>query len=237
VSPSAVKSFELGRRHPKESTLNALIDALGLTRDEANPMRRAAGHPDDWFALFQDRYPSDTMDIAADVRKYDWPVFITNQAIDVVYANSAFEAAMGVDLSREFRGPGERNFLAQASNPRFVGNFANFDELVTYMIGLVKGDPRWHQSVQNPAPWMQGAMQKFLAGDQKLVQRVLELWSTAPPLPHRARHTYTVQLRAGSSTLRLQGSTSIADLWNELSWNEWVPEDGATWEALTSLRK
>lgn len=238
ISPSAVKAFENGRRYPKAATLNALIDALGLSRDEASPILQGAGHPDDWYAIMHDRFPSDVLDLIEQANTCPWPVFISNQAIDVVHANACIERVLNVDLSREFTAPDERNFLAQASSPRFVEMFENFDELVTYMVGLVKGDPRWQQSPENPSPWMQGPVQSFLKGDPDLVQRVLSLWAAAPPRPHRTRHSYAVRLRHPElGRLSFRGSTTIADLWAELSFNEWVPEDAATLEAMKAIAR
>jgi transcriptional regulator with XRE-family HTH domain len=227
ISVSAVKAFETGKRHPKEGTLSALIDALGLTREQANPVRSGAGYPDDWYSLLHDRYPSAAIDLEAAVKDVPWPAFVSNQAIDILHTNQMFEDLMGVDLRQEFTARGDRNFLAHASNPRFTGRFDNFDELVTYMVGLVKGDPRWHQSPDRPAPWLNEPLARFMAGDPGLVSRVLQLWNEAPPIPHRARHTYRVRIRHGDAVLGFAASTTIADLWNELSWNEWIPDDDA----------
>lgn len=236
ISASAIKAFERGLRHPKESTLAAIVDALGLTREQANPIRNDAGYPEDWYALFHDRYPSSALDLDAAVRDCPWPAFVSNQAIDVIHWNSLFERLMGVDLSRELTGPGERNFLARASDARFHHVFENFDEMVSYIVGLVKGDPRWRQSPATPAPWLERSVGSFLQGDPQIVGRVLELWNTADPIAHGARHSYPVRLRHGDLVLSFRGSTTIADLWNELSWNEWVPEDVDTWHALAELK-
>lgn len=171
-----------------------------------------------------------------EVEKCPWPVYITNQATDVVFANKAFERVWDVDLSSEYTDPGQRNLMAGASDPRWVQNVENFDELVTYLIGLIKGDPRWQQSPANPAPWLQTHFKRFFEGDPQIIARIMDLWTTAEPLPHQARHVYRVVWRyRGRQTLRFIGSTTIADLWNELSWNEWVPADAETWQALTEL--
>lgn len=235
ISVSGLKAFETGKRHPREVTLAALIDALGLTREQANPIRTSAGFGDDWYGLFHQRYPSGAIDLAAEVERVRWPAFVSNQGIDVLYANRPFQRLFGVDMQTDLEGEGERNFLSQASNPRFVEVFDNFDEIVKFMIGLVKGDPRWHQAPTNPAPWLRSALDQFMRGDPELVRRVLNLWNEAEPIPHRARHIYNVRLMVDGRLLRFVGSTTIADLWNELSWNEWVPDDVATWEAMAGV--
>jgi transcriptional regulator with XRE-family HTH domain len=236
ISASAIKSIERGKRHPKEDTLKALTDALGLTRDEANPIRLAAGYSVDWYGLLHERYPSTPEDLQAQVDEYPWPAFITNQSFDLLHANRAFELVWDVDLSRERLGPGERNFLSGATEPRFLDYVDNFDELVTYMIGLVKGDPRWQQSPANPAPWLQDVMDKLSEGNPRLFARIGALWQQAEPIPHRSRHIYHVSWRhRGETPMRFVCSTSIADLWNELSWNEWVPADAESWSALKHI--
>lgn len=233
ISEPAVKAFEWGTRRPKEATLAAIVDVLGLTREEANPIRLAMGHPDDWYAILHDRFRPDAVDLAAEVDLCPWPVYVTNQGIDVVYFNKPFQRVMRVDLSRDFLGHGERNLISQLGNPRFAELIANFDELVTFMIGMVKGDPRWGESPERPAPWLQTRVEMFLRGDASLVARVLDIWAKAPAIAHGARHTYGVRVHHESGgVMRFRGSTSIADLWSELTWQEWVPEDGATWALL-----
>lgn len=236
ISASALKAFENGQRHPKEATLSALVDALGLAREEANPIRLSAGYAVDWFGLLSARYPSQTEDLGRDIEACPWPAFISNQATDVIYANRAFQRVWDVDLTREFLDPGERNLIANATNPRWVRSIENFDEVVTYLVGLIKGDPRWAQSPENPAPWLQSHLARFFEGDPATVQRMLRLWDKAPPLVHKARHMYRVRwLYKEKVSLRFLGTTTIADLWNELSWNDWLPEDAETWQRLAEI--
>jgi hypothetical protein len=100
----------------------------------------------------------------------------------------------------------------------------------------VKGDPRWQQSLANPSPWMKSRFDMFLAGDPDYVSRFMRLWVEAPPIPHRARHVYPVRLHhPGGSIMRFRASATIADLWNELTWHDWTPEDAETWRLMADL--
>jgi transcriptional regulator with XRE-family HTH domain len=237
ISEQALKAFEFGDRHPKEETLNAVIDALGLTREQANPIRRRAGHPEDWFAILHDRFPPESdRDWQAEVDACPWPAFVANQAIDVPYSNLPMARILRADPEQDLLVREERNLLSQVTNRRFVELFANFDEVVSFMVGTVKGDPRWQQSLANPSPWMKSRFEMFLAGDQEYVTRVMQLWAQAPPVPHRARHVYPVRMyHPSGEIMRFRASASIADLWNELTWHDWVPENAQTWELLASL--
>ena len=35
--------------------------------------------------------------------------------------------------------------------------------------------------------------------------------------------------------MNFRASASIADLWNELTWHEWIPEDAETWRLFEDL--
>lgn len=236
ISEQALKAFEFGDRHPKEATLNALVDALGLTQEQANPIRRASGHPEDWYAILHDRFPPEERNWQAEVDACPWPAFVANQAIDVPYSNLPMARILRADPEQDLLVREERNLLSQVTNRRFVELFANFDEVVSFMIGTVKGDPRWQQSLANPSPWMKSRFEMFLAGDPEYVSRVMQLWAQAPPVPHRARHVYPVRMHhPNRAIMRFRATATIADLWNELTWHEWVPEDADTWRLLESL--
>lgn len=236
LSLAAVKAYESGARHPSPLALKAIIDSLGLTREEANPILAGAGYAVDWQSLLNARYVSEPERLQSEIQKYPWPSFITNQGIYLVAANRAFEVVWDVDLSREFLDPRDRNFLAGASNERFVRCIENYDELVTFLIGLAKGDPRVAQTLEQPAPWLREAMQRFLEGDPKYIRRFFELWEAAEPLPHRTRYTYDVRWRyRGELPMRFTGILTIADLWDELSWNDWIPADVETWRTLAEI--
>jgi transcriptional regulator with XRE-family HTH domain len=237
LSVSAIKSYENGTRHPSQTALGSIINALGTPREEANRILAGAGYAVDWYTLLNERYTSDLPWLAQAVQRSPWPVFVTNQGIDLAYWNAAFEAVWDVDLATEFKEPGDRNFLARASDPRFADCFENYDEAVTFMIGLAKGDPRWQQ--QNPervAPWLKAPAERFLSGDPAYIKRFFELWEKAPPLPHRSRHMYDVRWRYRRSlSLHFTGILTVVDIWNELSWTDWIPGDAETWFALRQI--
>ncbi|MCH8814681.1 MAG: helix-turn-helix domain-containing protein [Chloroflexi bacterium] len=230
LSLSAVKAYESGSRHPSQEALSCVIEALGLTHEEANPIRAGAGYAIDWNAILNQRYLSEPEKLGEQVQQYPWPVFVTNQRIDLICANRAFEKVWDVDLSSEFLEPGGRNLFSGATIPRFVRQMENWHELVALMIGLMKGDPRLEQNLESPAPWLQDTIRRFLEGDPAYVTRVLDLWEKTPPIPHKIRHRYDVRWRyRGERPMRFVGVLTVADIWNELSWNEWLPADGQTW--------
>ncbi len=236
LSASAIKTYESGTRHPSQAALGSIIDALGISREDANRIRAGAGYAVDWYTLLNERYTSDLDWLAQAVRQPVWPVFVSNQAIDLVCWNDAFEAVWDVDVEAEFADPAQRNFLAGASDPRFADCFENYDEVITFVIGLAKGDPRFVQNPERPAPWLEGPLRRFLQGDAAYIRRFLDLWEKAPPLPHRTRHTYDVRwLYRRSRPMRFTGIVTVVDIWNELSWTDWIPADAETWAVIQEL--
>ena len=236
LSEQTVRSYEIGTRNASEHALRSIVNSLGVPREEANAIYAAAGYSIDLNSLFQGRYIADAAVLQEQLDQVRWPAFITDQAMNLVAANPVFEAIWGVDLSRDLVEPGARNFLARSSDPTFTRHISNFDDLVSFMLGLAKGDPRVQQDLEHPAPWLQEAVSIFLAGEASLVNRVVRLWDSVQPIPHRTRHHYKVILRyERKQRIEFAGLVTIADIWNELSWNDWVPASPESWQLLDAI--
>jgi len=236
LSLGAIKAYESGARHPSLASMNALIDAIGIAREEANPIRAAAGFAVDLESLLRERYIFDQANLREEIDAYPWPAFITNMAFDIVAANLAFERLWRVDLSQPATKVGERSFLARASEANLASRIVNYDEVLTFMIGLAKGDPRFAQNPERPAPWLRDAFATLFEGDPAYITRLMGLWESAPALPHRMRHLYSVVWNyVGGGVITFVGDLSIADIWNELSWNQWVPADVESWRLMKEV--
>ena len=146
-------------------------------------------------------------------------------------------AHLGVDLSTEFTGPGERNLLALASSERFASQAANWSDLVRLMVGLAKGDPRGSGvTIDRPHPWIERAIQTFMQGDPKFIGPFMTLWEDTAPLPNRTRHHYIIRWRHGDTRpLRFFGVMNTVDVVEEWTWNDWIPADGDSWNALEEI--
>lgn len=238
LSRSAVKAYESGDRRPSAEALDAIIEAMGLTHDEANPIRAGAGFAIDWYGVLHRRYISDFGELQRQADASPWPVFITNQGSYVLHANRTFELVWDVDIAREFPDPLDRSLLSGATISRFTRCIENYDEAMSFFIGLIKGDPRRDQNLERPAPWYQDAVQRLLDNDPAELRRLLGVWEKAEAIPHKIRHQYNVvwRYRSKDPVLRFIGRHTVCDIWNELNWQEWVPADAETWQALERLR-
>jgi transcriptional regulator with XRE-family HTH domain len=237
LSLAAVKAYEAGTRTPSRDALTALIDAIGIPREDANRIYAGAGYAIDWYTLFRGRYLFDLDDARQQLESLQWPAFISNQSFDVVHANAAIRKLLEVDDGEP---PGDdvatRNIFAGATLARFAARMENFDELVTFMIGLAKGDPRRPQDLDHPSPWLRESTQRVMRADDAVVRKYRELWENAAPVEHKMTHQYRVCWRHGSGRrLEFVGLLTIADIWNELSRNDWIPADNASWDALREI--
>jgi transcriptional regulator with XRE-family HTH domain len=237
LSVSAVKAYESGERHPSIEALNGLIEALGLAPEHATPIRAGAGFAPDLQFLLYGKYQSrPTEMMAAEVERYHWPVAVFNMVGEIIAANAAFYAMLGPSLAGQLRAdPEKRNLVAMSSNPEFAERSETWDEGVGFMIGLGKGDPRMEHNLERPPPTTQDVMRRFLAGDPKYIARLLGLWERTPAIDHWTRHQYRHHWRTEDGRLmRFWVVLHVADVWNELFWGDYVPEDAETWSLLAA---
>ncbi len=239
LSLSAVKAYERGDRQPSRAALDAILDVIGLSLDDGNPIRVGAGFAIDWRGVLDRRYIADLADIKRQADASPWPVFITNQGSYVVHWNRAFELVWDVNVERDFPDPLTRSLLSGASIARFTRCIVNYEETMSFFLGLVKGDPRKEQELEQPAPWNYDAVQRLFEGDPGELRRLLDVWEAAEPVPHKIRHQYRVvwRHRGVGPVLRFIGQLAVCDIWNELNWQEWIPADGETWACMASLNR
>jgi len=237
LSLSAVKAYERGDRRPSARALDELLEAIGITHDEANPIRAGAGYAIDWQGVLERRYVAEPAELRRQAEELPWPVFVTNQGSYVVHWNRAFERLWDVDVEQEFPDPLTRSLLGGACIARFARCIASYEETMAFFLGMIKGDPRVRQDLANPAPWNRDAVGHLADGDPGELRRLLDAWEQAVPIPHRIRHQYHVtwRYRGTGPVMRFIGLHTVADIWNELSWQEWVPADAESWAALASL--
>lgn len=237
LSLSTVKAYECGNRHPSRAALDAIVRALGLSHDEANPIRSGAGFAIDWRAVIGRRYIVDLDVLRAQADDTPWPVFITNQGSYVLHWNPAFALLWDVDVERDFPDPLTRNLLSGASIARFTRCIVSYDETMAFFLGMIKGDPRAASDFEHPAPWHHDAMAKVVEGDPSELRRLLDAWERTAPIQHQIRHHYPVAWRyhGDGPVLRFRGVLTPCDIWNELNWQEWVPADAETHARMAAI--
>lgn len=237
LSLSAVKAYEGGDRHPSREALSAIIQALGLPVEEANRVFAGAGYSIDLRGVLNQRYePKDVAWLEEQVEAYAWPVFATNQAGDVLAANRRFRLLIGIPLNERLPNPAKWNFVAKASDPAFADRLESWDASMRFMIGLAKAEQRHEINLERPAPFTNESFQRFLKGDPAYITRLLMLWEKAEPVPHTTRMTYPVRWRHESGTLlSFTATMHVADVWQELSWHDWIPDDAETLALLRTV--
>lgn len=230
LSVSAVKAYENGTRHPSRETLAAIIDALGMTAGQANPVLAGAGYAANWHAIFHQAYgPRDIDWFTAEVERSPWPVSVTNEASDVIAGNRAYRLMLNIPLEERLPRPEKWNFLTMANTPYYAERMENWDEMMAFAMGLAKGHFRREVNPERPAPWTVEAYQRFLQGDPANVARLLKLWGPAEPVPYTTRMHYRVRWRHDSGQLmKFAGVMHVADVWHVFAWHDWIPEDAET---------
>jgi transcriptional regulator with XRE-family HTH domain len=238
LSLSAVRSYESGGRHPSRAALTAIIDSLGMTVEQANPVLAGAGYAGNARAIFHEAYgPRPIEWFAEEVERSAWPLFVINEAADLIAANRSFRSLIGIPLTEQLPRPEKWNFIATASDPTYADRLDSWDEAMSFMIGLAKAD--WRAiSPERPAPHVNPAYQRFLAGDPAYLTRMLKLWGPAEPVPHTTRMSYPVRWRHDNGDLmRFTATVTTADVWHAFFWVDWIPDDPETLTLLQAGRK
>lgn len=238
LSLSALKQYETGQRHPSAEALDAIIAALGLTAEQSSAIRAGAGFAPDMRRIFYERLgPYDVHDLQEQANRYSWPVFVANLAADILVANEPFFRVLGSELEQLFRADAtQRNLLSVASDPRFAKRVRNWDESMRFFIGLMKGEERWQHNLERPVPMLEGPLRRFLDGDPELIRRTLSLYESAAPVRHTTRiaSRFVWALEDGRE-ITFKSLIHVADLYQELSWHDWIPETAADHAVLESV--
>lgn len=229
LSVSAVKAYESGDRHPSREALTAIIDALGMAVEQANPVLAGAGYAGNWRAIFNEAYgPRGLEWFAEEAERYAWPVIVTNEAPDLIAANRTFRGLIGIPLTQRLPDP-RWNFIALASDPVFADRLDSWDEAMSFVIGLAKGDLRRSINPERPPPHSAEPFRRLLEGDPAYVTRMLRLWEPAEPVTHTTRMHYPVRWRHESGqVMRFTAVMHVADVWHAFSWHDWIPDDAET---------
>ena len=238
VSAPTIKAYETGSRHPTRPLLVALLDALKLERTARNRLLMAAGFAPDGWVIGPDGlqgYMFDSREATEFVKTFRWPAFVMNDALEVVGVNALCEKLWGIDFEREFTTPLDRNMLRVASNPRFADKI-NWDEMVSVAIAVFKGHHRGAEDVEQGSPYFTELLGRFMEGDPKYVNRFFELWQSTAPRDPKVRWSYpVVWTEPGVGVLRFEAVVNTASAPDGLAFNDWIPLDAETWEALGIL--
>lgn len=234
---SSIRAYEHGRRRPSQTALLSLVASLGIPREKANPILNAAGYATDLRGVLEKEFTPHTLDeLQTRADALAWPAFVSNGSFEVIYANLPARLVFGVDPRTSYLGFDQRNILAGISHESFASRIENWDEVVTFMCGLVKGDQEWASvDLAHPSPWLRRPLEHFLQGDPERIRRFAELWRAAEPIPNRVHHAYDVRWLSRGQRMSFSCRMSLADVSTGIHWNEWIPTDAETWALVETL--
>ncbi len=240
VSMETVKAYETGTRPPTRANLERLLNALQLERVQANAIREAAG-----FApvrsLFTDYpdYEYTIGELQTLVEQVPWPEFVLNDSVELVAANRVAGAVWGIDFERELgrRGPVEMNLLAVANEQDFPARVENWEEVLSLLAAVVKGQFIRPQTAPPASPYLNEVFSHFVAGGGDFLARFLDIWNAAEPLPPKVRWSYRVTWRDPEfGHIRFHCLVSTASEKDGLAFNDWYPVDLASFDVLEKVK-
>jgi transcriptional regulator with XRE-family HTH domain len=242
MAASTIKSCELGTRHPSRAHLVALIEALHLSRAEANDVLSAAGYAIDATLFPGERYPAyfyAVDELPEVVERVPWPEFVTNDNFELVAANSAASALWGISFQRESAAASrsQRNLLSVASDRRFADRIINWDEVAQVLASVAKARPRGAETIDAPNPYFNEVLTEFARGDPAFLARLISAWNSAPPAEPKCRWSYRLTWRDPElGHMRFLAIVSTASEPDGLAFNDWHPLDADTWTVMERVK-
>jgi hypothetical protein len=234
-----IKAYEMGARNPSRQVLTALLDAIELDRHARNQVLEGAGFRPDGLDVWR-RNPDFALsfdDACAEVRRYRWPAFVTGEGMKLLAANATYQRLWGRDPAAEQAKGVAGSFLAWMSYPPLADRVKNWDEVMTFLIGELKGSLRFPElDPEGSSSYTRSTMDQFFAGDPRYVARYLALWDEVPAARAKSRFSYRVVLDHplfGDLAFRCVGM-GVNEL-DGLIINDWVPENAETWMAVERM--
>ena len=242
VPANTIRRWEDGTRNPTLPRLLRVLEALDCPSAEANAILEGAGYPTQRTLFPTDRFPNyfhTVEELQAVVEEVPWPEFVLNDNTEVVAANATVQALWGVDFRREraTRGPSQMNLLSVASLTLFTEHVLNWDEAVATLVSVLKGRPRDPHTLDEPDPYFSGVLDEFAQGDRSLLEPLIEVFASTPAREPKCRWTYPVRWKDNDfEEMRFIAVVNTASEPDGLAFNDWIPLDAESWEALESVK-
>lgn len=235
VAAATIKAYELGLRNPSRPLLTALLTALGVDRFLRNQVLEGAGFIPDGLEVWL-RNPDFALSLeeaTGEVWSCRWPAFVSGEGLKLIQTNAAYDRLWGRTGTPRGASPGD-SFLAWMSHPPVAERVKNWDEVMAFLIGELKGSLRFPEEVpEGSSTYVKAALERFFSGEASYIGRYLALWDKVPPARAKARFAYRIVMDHplhGLLAFRCLGM-GVNEV-DGLVLNDWVPEDSDTWVRL-----
>lgn len=240
LSVQAVRSYEIGRRHPKRDGLLKILALLQLTAADANAILEQAG-----FAPEPGLYPPHEFpqyafrveELQRFLDKRPWPAIATDDAIRVLAVNRTMQALWRIDFSRERRRR-DRDAMTLfhlIGDLKLLDRIANWPDFLRTAASLNKGRPL-RAAMTSPERRL-GSIEAMAGGDPALTKRMREIWAKAKPAPQRIQADFPIVWSdPDHGEMHFRSVVSVASAADRLDFRDWHPTDAQTWHALEALR-
>jgi hypothetical protein len=167
-----------------------------------------------------------------------WPEYVINDNLEVVAANSTVEALWGIDLAREKqqRTAAQMNLLSVASDYRFTEHVQNWDECVGVIASVFKGRPEDARTLDEPDAYFNAVLAEFAEGNPAFLSRLIGIFAKIPAREPKVRWMFPVVWKVDLGEMRFMNVIGTASEPDGLSFNDWIPQDAPSWDALERVK-
>ena len=102
---------------------------------------------------------------------------------------------------------------------------------------MLKGRPNDARTLDEPDPYFSLVLGEFAKGDTAFLGRMIEIFASTPARDPKVRWSYPVAWRDDDfGDMRFMSIVGTASEPDGLAFNDWIPLDAESWEALERVK-
>lgn len=199
LSPSAIQSYEIGRRRPDSPTVERLQKALRLTNTDYARFRQAAGLGplENGLKAAWHKARGAPNTVWDEVQSCDWSSLVINERREIVAWNRLANRLGELDLATlsQF----QRSILRMAATEHFGRHLTNWNELIGRLVSQYKEEAG--DLSQAPLPlYLQAVIEDIGRNDGRFLSTIFDLFLTVPVWRQESRNVHPIKWRLDDGT-------------------------------------
>jgi transcriptional regulator with XRE-family HTH domain len=241
VSVETIRKYEAGVRTPSRDRLLQLLASMQVPPSRSAAVLSAAGYAPPPGVSRRNPAGSPAFSLSAAATTIEispWPRLILDETLELVGANHAAQALLGLDPGFEHDGrtPASLNLLAILADPKTARRVVNLDACVTAVVASLKAALGRVLQPADAAALADEILAECTTRNPAAARRLLHAWDVTPPARSARGTGFQVVWRGENNIqVRFLAATSTIDGSNGYIYADLHPADAASHANLEHL--